>query len=649
MSVVFYKFRSAKDFDQAVFDGTGISVFDLKREIIINKKLGKGTDFDIAIYNAQSNEEYSDDSAIIPRNSSVLVNRNPASRPGKGTAQRYLNNTMAFGGGGGRGRPVAAPLPGGPSLPKNMTLINNVTNNKPATTTTPTAASSNSQAMTEEERIAAMFSNQESQWQQEQEKMAMQRPVARQWSGPGFRGRGGFTPGGPPRDANASQKPGTESSGGSGTAPSATSAVPPAGGQAEGGDWYGSRAPKPGYICYRCGQKGHFINACPTIGDKEYDRPKLKRTTGIPRMFLKVVEDKSSSSGGSGVMVTQNGELVVAAPNSHAWSKVQPTATSFAGVGDIYEMAPVLPEFECSSCHKNMKDPVSMPCCKAKYCDECIRDLLLENEDHSKRFRCPSCGTNCTPDQLISEPELRDAIEAHLRDFVSKSSHRDVPHSKSVSPVPPHSTLREDSASNGRPSPRNSPNPPESSSTSSQAKARPYRIIDSAASGDRQHVNPGPGYVQRNQNSIPVVSLSEAQNDRYMRPQQMGMGMGGGMRGRGGYQMGGMRGGYNYGRNFMAPQNMAPMGTFSVYGDDGEEEQTITYDGNFDGFQTGAAGIPLPGNGMNPVMNSNPYGGYGFNNGMMPGGVNIRRDDMKRKREVDAVEVGARDQRSKAS
>ncbi|RUP43089.1 brain my038 protein [Jimgerdemannia flammicorona] len=58
MSVVYYKFKSAKDsdYDLYTFDGTGTSVFDLKKEIITAKKLGKGTDFDLAIYNAQTDE-----------------------------------------------------------------------------------------------------------------------------------------------------------------------------------------------------------------------------------------------------------------------------------------------------------------------------------------------------------------------------------------------------------------------------------------------------------------------------------------------------------------------------------------------------------------------------------------------------------------
>jgi hypothetical protein len=38
------------------FDGTGISVFELKRDIINISRLGDGTDFDFNIYNLDTNE-----------------------------------------------------------------------------------------------------------------------------------------------------------------------------------------------------------------------------------------------------------------------------------------------------------------------------------------------------------------------------------------------------------------------------------------------------------------------------------------------------------------------------------------------------------------------------------------------------------------
>ena len=38
------------------FDGHGISVWDLKKEIINDNKMGRGADFDFAIYNADTDE-----------------------------------------------------------------------------------------------------------------------------------------------------------------------------------------------------------------------------------------------------------------------------------------------------------------------------------------------------------------------------------------------------------------------------------------------------------------------------------------------------------------------------------------------------------------------------------------------------------------
>ena len=55
-SSVFFKFKSQKDPQRVEFDGTGISVFELKREIIIKSGLGDGTEFDLIIYNEDGNE-----------------------------------------------------------------------------------------------------------------------------------------------------------------------------------------------------------------------------------------------------------------------------------------------------------------------------------------------------------------------------------------------------------------------------------------------------------------------------------------------------------------------------------------------------------------------------------------------------------------
>lgn len=53
---VHYKFKSALDFDTITFDGLHISVSDLKRAIMQQKRLGKTAEFDLQITNAQTKE-----------------------------------------------------------------------------------------------------------------------------------------------------------------------------------------------------------------------------------------------------------------------------------------------------------------------------------------------------------------------------------------------------------------------------------------------------------------------------------------------------------------------------------------------------------------------------------------------------------------
>lgn len=55
-SSVFFKFKSQKEPTRVEFDGTGISVFELKRDIIVKSGLGDGTDFDLAIYTDDGKE-----------------------------------------------------------------------------------------------------------------------------------------------------------------------------------------------------------------------------------------------------------------------------------------------------------------------------------------------------------------------------------------------------------------------------------------------------------------------------------------------------------------------------------------------------------------------------------------------------------------
>lgn len=56
MSSVFFRFRNQKEDQRVIFDGTGITVFELKREIINISKLGDGKDFDLILKSPDGTE-----------------------------------------------------------------------------------------------------------------------------------------------------------------------------------------------------------------------------------------------------------------------------------------------------------------------------------------------------------------------------------------------------------------------------------------------------------------------------------------------------------------------------------------------------------------------------------------------------------------
>ena len=176
-SSVFFKFKSQKEPTRVTFDGTGISVFELKRAIIDLNRLGDGTDFDLAIYNEDTNEgelapsrmevvliapmlntrtEYDDDSTVIPRSTSVVARRLPPAKPGRGSAARYVSGKM-------------------PVNSLNHSRVERTASNPAVPVKAPdkiSGASEMAKAQSEEEKIEAMFKAGAEQWDRQQMEMA---------------------------------------------------------------------------------------------------------------------------------------------------------------------------------------------------------------------------------------------------------------------------------------------------------------------------------------------------------------------------------------------------------------------------------------------------------------------------------------------
>jgi protein MPE1 len=101
--------------------------------------------------------EYTDDTEIIPKDSTVLARRLPASAPGKGRAARYVS-----------GKPPV-------SAKTTVTASSNASKN---------VMVEMDKAMTEKERLEAMFKFTDAQWQQTQENMSHETRVAFQGGKP---------------------------------------------------------------------------------------------------------------------------------------------------------------------------------------------------------------------------------------------------------------------------------------------------------------------------------------------------------------------------------------------------------------------------------------------------------------------------------
>ncbi|KAI0305857.1 DWNN-domain-containing protein [Multifurca ochricompacta] len=387
-SSVFYKFKSQRVESRVTFDGTGISVFDLKKDIILANNLGKANDFDLVVFDSSSGEEFRDDSHIIPRSSSVVVKRVPPTRPGKGKAAMYIAapGTSAT----SESKPNG---PAGTTSWSNKGSLSRRFDKEATSKSVPAPLQTFTGKDGEAAAMAAMFQAQSANWEETQEKMsqlvsslAVLPCLTRVYTSQ--RGTGFVRGGKPFAPHHQSERP-----------------LPPS------------------YVCYRCGQKGHWIQDCPTNNDREFDnKPRIKRTTGIPRSFLKAVDNPSGARIGQGVMVTPEGGYVVAQPDLAAWQR-QTTKPKALSETEVRERPSRDPSIVCLIDNRIFRDAVKTPCCGAPYCEDCIQTHLLE-----KDFICPNCGSKVASlDKLaIDKPMRTKVIDYICREIEASQKEEDT-------------------------------------------------------------------------------------------------------------------------------------------------------------------------------------------------------------------------------
>ncbi|MCJ1352378.1 MAG: hypothetical protein MMC33_002362 [Icmadophila ericetorum] len=425
-SSVFFRFKSQKEPSRVIFDGTGISVFELKREIITTSRLGDGTDFELVIASEETGQEYDDDTAIVPRSTTVIAKRLPALKPGKGGAARYVSGKMPVNAKNSHRSEIQSSKPGS----KNHT-----TNN---TAATPNLAD----LKTEEERMTAVLKLGADQWQQQQQEMAHAVSVPTHRNGP-MKGKPVNVP---------------------------------------------DRPPPPQYTCYRCMQKGHWIQVCPTNNDPAYDNlPRVKRTTGIPRTRLHKVE-KPAALGTDGaedgvkslssVMVNADGDWVVAEPDLASWEQYQ--AKQKVAASALEATARGSKELqdrglECPIDKRLFVEPTKTPCCQKTYCNECISDALLDNDLH-----CPGCGKGLLIDDVIPDEEMVQKIRDYENEKVAPKSEEDAKSPVVKSEKSPVTTKAETTNTQ-----KTTPSPSKSTSTVSSSTDTRKRPADTELENNR--------------------------------------------------------------------------------------------------------------------------------------------------------------------
>ncbi|KAJ1422413.1 Zinc finger, RING/FYVE/PHD-type [Sesbania bispinosa] len=238
-------------------DGPFISVGILKEKIFESKHLGRGTDFDLVVTNAQTNEEYLDEEMLIPKNTSVLIRRVPG-RPRLPIVTELEQKVE---------NKVVETAPENSSLPADDTSamkypedadwdefgndLYTIPDQLPVQSNDIIPEAPPTNKADEDSKIKALIDTPALDWQRQ---------------GSDF---------GPGRGFGRNM-----------------------GGRMGGGRGFGleRKTPPQGYVCHRCKVPGHFIQHCPTNGDPNYDIKRVKQPTGIPRAaFEKEIEGLPST------------------------------------------------------------------------------------------------------------------------------------------------------------------------------------------------------------------------------------------------------------------------------------------------------------------------------------------------------------------
>jgi len=400
MSTIYWKFKNTKtEFSSITFDSTHVSILDLKRAIIKQKKLQQSTHqpFDLSITNAHTGVEYTDETGPIPRNLAVIVRRLPAARNQHRKLWSPLQNNSIIATADNISKKQIQTISERLNQEFGPALFNDAAQTAAATT------DHNVNAVESETMgIIDMMNRRMNSTTTAAPMGGMRHHRPRRPMG----GSGGHHGG--PNDGKPSYR-------------------------SQRGD------PPPGYVCHRCHVSGHWIQDCPTNGDPKFDK---KHRSQNMRMNLPVPKpatpEKVSGDNQTVDVPTQqvivgrkcyqiptnvyesfNGDHSKIKAYIEISSGAHPSLQSSQG-GDQQDS-----RWKCDICTDYYRDAQYTPCCKASYCNECIRQKITSNPTE---IQCPSCEALFASNGLHKNINLQAKVDKIVRSLPK------------VKPPPPQTT-----------------------------------------------------------------------------------------------------------------------------------------------------------------------------------------------------------------
>ncbi|MES1902718.1 MAG: E3 ubiquitin-protein ligase rbbp6, partial [Paramarteilia canceri] len=213
--------------------------------------------------------------------------------------------------------------------------------------------------------------------------------------------------------------------------------------------------PSDSYTCYRCRNKGHYIQFCPKRDNNKLDlndNPKLqnhiqatkylKTNHGIPSSFMTKVSDPSIVGarrlidGTLGVNIKDSMALIQGCKEKVPFSSEEKGNSLYLDDLD----SKFSNEMLCPICQNLFDSAVVTPCCGHSFCDFCIRSHLLENPES----KCFHCSTKIDPEQLIKNTFLQNTVNRYKLEIGRISNQLNKPVVTNVSEASAEYTKLED-------------------------------------------------------------------------------------------------------------------------------------------------------------------------------------------------------------